>query len=128
MGNLCGKESKESKDNFTGPGRTVGSVPARNPNAKVSVPAHVTGGSSKPVPKVGGLGRTLGAGGAGSGSQGDDARSAAAAAAEVRKPGGRGVKVIVALLCGQRIVDQAHKTSFLYHSRLAIAQRDPTVN
>lgn len=73
MGNLCGKESK---DNFTGPGRVLGSAPPPSNNAKASVPAKIA--SSKP--KVGGPGRTVGGGERAE----DDPRSAAAAAAEVR--------------------------------------------
>jgi hypothetical protein len=76
MGNLCGKTSKE-EDNFTGPGRVLGSAPAPQNNAKASVPASQ---QPKQKPVVGGPGRTLGE------SSGDvgDARSAAARAAEVR--------------------------------------------
>lgn len=70
MGNLCGKESK---DNFEGQGRTLGSAPA--PATKASVPSKVTAAK----PKVGGPPRTLGAGNSES-----DPKAAAAAAAEVR--------------------------------------------
>lgn len=70
MGNLCGKESK---DNFDGQGRTLGSAPA--PTTKASVPSNV----AQPKRKVGGPPRTLG-----EGNQGDDPKVAAAAAAEVR--------------------------------------------
>jgi hypothetical protein len=69
MGNLCGKESK---DNFEGQGRTLGSAPA--PVTKASVPSNVT-----PKRTVGGPPRTLGEGNAV-----NDPKSAAAAAAEVR--------------------------------------------
>lgn len=70
MGNLCGKQSK---DNFEGQGRTLGSTPA--PATKASVPSHV----ATPKPKVGGPPRKLG-----EGNSGDDPKAAAAAAAEVR--------------------------------------------
>lgn len=70
MGNLCGKQSK---DNFEGQGRTVGSAPA--PATKASVPSNV----AAPKPKVGGPARTLG-----EGNSGNDPKAAAAAAAEVR--------------------------------------------
>jgi hypothetical protein len=70
MGNLCGKESK---DNFDGQGRTLGSAPA--PATKASVPSNV----AAPKPKVGGPPRTLG-----EGNSGNDPKAAAAAAAEVR--------------------------------------------
>jgi hypothetical protein len=73
MGNLCGKESK---DNFEGQGRTVGSAPA--PTTKASVPNSAA--TSKPKPKVGGPPRTLG-----ESNSRDDPKAAAAAAAEVRK-------------------------------------------
>ncbi|KAH7085997.1 hypothetical protein BKA63DRAFT_432632 [Paraphoma chrysanthemicola] len=69
MGNLCGKESK---DNFEGQGRTLGSAPA--PVTKASVPSNVT-----PKRTVGGPPRTLGEGNAV-----NDPKSAAAAAAEAR--------------------------------------------
>ncbi|KAF2120791.1 hypothetical protein BDV96DRAFT_595202 [Lophiotrema nucula] len=79
MGNLCGKESK---DNFTGPGRVLGSAPPPSNNAKASVPARVANNEgpakSKPAPKVGGPGRTTG-----SGPSGEDPKAAAAAAAEI---------------------------------------------
>ena len=70
MGNLCGKQSK---DNFDGQGRTLGSAPA--PATKASVPSNV----AAPKPKVGGPARTLG-----EGNRVDDPKAAAAAAAEVR--------------------------------------------
>ncbi|KAF1840769.1 uncharacterized protein K460DRAFT_192049 [Cucurbitaria berberidis CBS 394.84] len=70
MGNLCGKQSK---DNFDGQGRTLGSAPA--PATKASVPSNV----APPKPKVGGPPRTLG-----EGNNGDDPKAAAAAAAEAR--------------------------------------------
>lgn len=70
MGNLCGKQSKDS---FDGPGRVLGAAPTPSNNAKASVPKQAK-------PKVGGPPRTLG----GESSTGGDARSAAAAAAEAR--------------------------------------------
>lgn len=71
MGNLCGKESK---DNFDGPGRTLGSAPA--PATKASVPSSA---NAPPKRTVGGPPRTLG-----EGNTGNDPKAAAAAAAEVR--------------------------------------------
>jgi len=73
MGNLCGKQSK---DNFDGQGRTLGSAPA--PATKASVPSNV---ASAPKRTVGGPPRTLG-----EGSSTNDPKAAAAAAAEVRIP------------------------------------------
>jgi hypothetical protein len=70
MGNLCGKQSK---DNFEGQGRTLGSAPA--PATRASVPNNV----AQPKPKVGGPPRTLG-----ESNREDDPKAAAAAAAEVR--------------------------------------------
>jgi len=70
MGNLCGKQSK---DNFEGQGRTLGSAPA--PATKASVPNNV----APAKPKVGGPARTLG-----DSNREDDPKAAAAAAAEVR--------------------------------------------
>jgi hypothetical protein len=70
MGNLCGKQSK---DNFEGQGRTLGSAPA--PATKASIPSNV----ATPKPKVGGPPRTLG-----ESNRADDPKAAAAAAAEVR--------------------------------------------
>lgn len=70
MGNLCGKQSK---DNFEGQGRTLGSAPA--PATKASLPS--TAGAQKP--KVGGPSRTLG-----ESNSASDPKAAAAAAAEVR--------------------------------------------
>lgn len=70
MGNLCGKESK---DNFEGQGRTLGSAPA--PATKASVPSS----ASAPKRTVGGPPRTLG-----DGNTNNDPKAAAAAAAEVR--------------------------------------------
>lgn len=78
MGNICGKSDSE---NFTSPGRTVGTAPTTGPKSS-SVPAKA---------RVSGPGRTLG-GGSGGGSNGpeattqatEDARSKAAQAAEVR--------------------------------------------
>lgn len=70
MGNLCGKQSK---DNFDGPGRTLGSAPA--PTTRASVPNN----AAAPKPKVGGPPRTLG-----DSNKQDDPKAAAAAAAEVR--------------------------------------------
>jgi len=69
MGNLCGKQSK---DNFEGQGRTLGSAP--EPATRASIPANVTA-----KPKVGGPPRTLG-----DSNRADDPKAAAAAAAEVR--------------------------------------------
>ncbi|OAK98820.1 hypothetical protein IQ06DRAFT_349469 [Phaeosphaeriaceae sp. SRC1lsM3a] len=71
MGNLCGKESK---DNFEGQGRTLGSAPA--PATRASVPNNA---SSAPKRTVGGPPRTLG-----EGNKDDDPKAAAAAAAEAR--------------------------------------------
>jgi hypothetical protein len=71
MGNLCGKESK---DNFDGQGRTLGSAPA--PATKASVPSNV---ANAPKRTVGGPPRTLGESNAA-----NDPKAAAAAAAEVR--------------------------------------------
>jgi hypothetical protein len=73
MGNLCGKESK---DNFEGQGRTLGSAPA--PATRAPVPKNVTA----PKPKVGGPPRTLG-----ESNRENDPKAAAAAAAEVRSEG-----------------------------------------
>ena len=70
MGNLCGKQSR---DNFEGQGRTLGSAPA--PATKASVPNNV----APAKPKVGGPARTLG-----DSNREDDPKAAAAAAAEVR--------------------------------------------
>ncbi|CAO2650369.1 Nn.00g016610.m01.CDS01 [Neocucurbitaria sp. VM-36] len=70
MGNLCGKQSK---DNFDGQGRTLGSAPA--PATKASVPSNVAAAK----PKVGGPARTLG-----EGNSVNDPKAAAAAAAEAR--------------------------------------------
>ncbi|KAH7414336.1 hypothetical protein DE146DRAFT_32272 [Phaeosphaeria sp. MPI-PUGE-AT-0046c] len=71
MGNLCGKESK---DNFEGQGRTLGSAPA--PPTRASVPANA---SSAPKRTVGGPPRTLG-----EVNKDNDPKAAAAAAAEAR--------------------------------------------
>ena len=71
MGNLCSKSANQT-DNFSGPGRTVGSSTQPKPTT-APVPAKIT--TSTP-------GRTLG-GGDGAAAT-DDARSAAARAAEVR--------------------------------------------
>ncbi|KNG51489.1 hypothetical protein DDE82_000810 [Stemphylium lycopersici] len=70
MGNLCGKQSK---DNFEGQGRTLGSAPA--PATRASIPSNV----APPKPKVGGPPRTLG-----ESNREDDPKAAAAAAAEAR--------------------------------------------
>ncbi|CAG5156845.1 uncharacterized protein ALTATR162_LOCUS4638 [Alternaria atra] len=70
MGNLCGKQSK---DNFEGSGRTLGSAPT--PATRASVPNNV----APPKPKVGGPPRTLG-----ESNRADDPKAAAAAAAEAR--------------------------------------------
>lgn len=85
MGNLCGKPSSTSNtanDPFSGPGRTLGSAPARGENPRAAVPAAQKISSSKG-------GQTLG-GGAMNGSQGGGERgeptSAAARAAEVCPP------------------------------------------
>ncbi|KAF1831487.1 hypothetical protein BDW02DRAFT_571946 [Decorospora gaudefroyi] len=71
MGNLCGKQSK---DNFEGQGRTLGSAPA--PATRASIPSNV---ATPTKPKVGGPPRTLG-----ESNKGDDPKAAAAAAAEAR--------------------------------------------
>ncbi|KAJ9607947.1 hypothetical protein H2200_008026 [Cladophialophora chaetospira] len=81
MGNLCSKSANEP-DNFSGPGRPVGSSAQPKP-ASAAVPAKIT--TSTP-------GRTLG--GAEGSTAADDARRAAARAAEERaaqsnKPGGK---------------------------------------
>ncbi len=73
MGNLCGKESK---GNFEGQGRVLGSAPA--PATKASVPSNV----SASAPKAGGPARTVGGNNGGGG-----AGAAAAAAAEVKNLG-----------------------------------------
>ncbi|KAL6708491.1 hypothetical protein ACN47E_002754 [Coniothyrium glycines] len=70
MGNLCGKESK---DNFEGQGRTLGSAPA--PATKASVPSS----AAAPKRTIGGPPRTLG-----DGNIESDPKAAAAAAAEAR--------------------------------------------
>ncbi|KAI9903078.1 hypothetical protein N3K66_002430 [Trichothecium roseum] len=80
MGNLCGKADK---DNFSSPGRVVGSAPAQSSRPSAPVPR-----------KVGGPGRTLGGGPSSSSSAAEDARQKAALAAEARakassKPGGK---------------------------------------
>lgn len=70
MGNICGKESKDS-DPFSQPGRTLESAPPpRSTNARSSVPPNITS-----------QGRTLGGPARG---DTEDARRAAAQAAEVR--------------------------------------------
>lgn len=69
MGNLCSKSSNEP-ENFSSPGRTLGSAPPNAPTS-AAVPPQVT----KNTP-----GRTLGGGG----NSPDNARGAAAQAAEVR--------------------------------------------
>lgn len=73
MGSLCSKSSNEpSSDNFSSPGRIVGSVPSAAPsNQRAQIPRTTTGG------------RTLGGSGGSGGAAADDARSAAAKAAEV---------------------------------------------
>ncbi|KAH8731048.1 hypothetical protein GQ44DRAFT_822639 [Phaeosphaeriaceae sp. PMI808] len=71
MGNLCGKQSK---GNFEGQGRTLGSAPA--PASKASVPSNV---ASAPKRTVGGPPRTLG-----DNNAANDPKAAAAAAAEAR--------------------------------------------
>ncbi|USP74494.1 uncharacterized protein yc1106_01768 [Curvularia clavata] len=68
MGNLCGKQSK---DNFEGQGRTLGSAP--EPATRASVPSNAA------KPKVGGPPRTLG-----DSNRESDPKAAAAAAAEAR--------------------------------------------
>lgn len=74
MGNICSKSANQP-DNFSSPGRIVGSSTQPQP-ASAAVPARLT--TSTP-------GRALGGGGGGDGSTAvDDARSAAAKAAEVR--------------------------------------------
>ncbi|OCT51884.1 hypothetical protein CLCR_09206 [Cladophialophora carrionii] len=82
MGNLCSKSANQP-DNFSGPGRPVGSSGPQTKATSSPVPAKLT--TSTP-------GRALG-GGEGSTGTGD-ARSAAARAAEERaakanKPGGK---------------------------------------
>lgn len=76
MGNVCGKSSSED-DNFSRPGRVVGSAPG----AAQSAP------KTAPVPKkVGGPPRTLGGSNSNEGGGGEnvaDARRRAAEAAEV---------------------------------------------
>ncbi|TQS33318.1 hypothetical protein Golomagni_06343 [Golovinomyces magnicellulatus] len=71
MGNLCGKE--ERPDNFSQPGRVVGTAPPPAPK-------------TAPVPKkVGGPPRTLGgSSGPATAADASDARKRAAEAAEVR--------------------------------------------
>ncbi|KXJ95788.1 hypothetical protein Micbo1qcDRAFT_192710 [Microdochium bolleyi] len=77
MGNLC---SKSDGDNFSQPGRALGTAPEQP--ARVAVPASASR-------TVGGPPRTLGGGGGGGaaggdGSAADDARRKAAEAAEAR--------------------------------------------
>ncbi|KAL1382604.1 hypothetical protein HDK64DRAFT_283459 [Phyllosticta capitalensis] len=79
MGNCCGKES----DNFTGPGRTLGSSapPTARSDATTLPPARPHNyGATQSRATAQGPGRTLGTGGA---TDGNDPRSAAAQAAEV---------------------------------------------
>ncbi|MCJ1302949.1 hypothetical protein MMC08_005754 [Hypocenomyce scalaris] len=71
MGNLCGKQSKDS-DPFSQPGRTVGSAPTTPSNTRASVPS-----------KISSQGRPLGGSGPAR-SDTSDAREAAARAAEGR--------------------------------------------
>ncbi|KAF2189808.1 hypothetical protein K469DRAFT_659000 [Zopfia rhizophila CBS 207.26] len=78
MGNLCGKESK---DNFQGPGRVLGSAPPPSNNAKASVPARIPNTDSASSSKVKAQGPERTVGGR---SESNDPRSAAAAAAEAR--------------------------------------------
>ncbi|KUJ20614.1 uncharacterized protein LY89DRAFT_448436 [Mollisia scopiformis] len=73
MGNLCGKESK---DNFSQPGRTLSSAPPQNQKPISSLPKKVGGpprtlGSASTAPEAGG-------------SAAEDARRKAAEAAEAR--------------------------------------------
>ncbi|KAK8192971.1 hypothetical protein HDK77DRAFT_490075 [Phyllosticta capitalensis] len=80
MGNCCGKES----DNFTGPGRTLGSSapPTARSDATTLPPARPHNyGATQSRATAQGPGRTLGTGGA---TDGNDPRSAAAQAAEAR--------------------------------------------
>ncbi|MCJ1486731.1 hypothetical protein MMC06_006909 [Schaereria dolodes] len=70
MGNLCGKESKDS-DPFAQPGRTVGPAPSIQSNARAPIP-----------PKISSQGRPLG--GPSASTEISDARRAAAKAAEER--------------------------------------------
>ena len=74
MGNLCGKQSKET--NFAGPGRVLGAAPAPSNNARASVPPKIAATS-----KARSQGRAVG--GPGDGAA-DDPKSAAARAAEAR--------------------------------------------
>ncbi|MCJ1252472.1 hypothetical protein MMC24_000278 [Lignoscripta atroalba] len=70
MGNLCGKESKDS-DPFAEPGRTVNSAPPPSADARSSVPPRITS-----------QGRPLG--GSSPSADASDARQAAANAAQER--------------------------------------------
>lgn len=73
MGNCCGKSSS---DNFSSPGRTVGSAAApANSDARVAVPSRASKPTYTQTP-----GRTVGGA---TGDAGGDARAAAAKAAEV---------------------------------------------
>lgn len=74
MGNCFGKQS-DSSDSFKSPGRTLGTAPAPNDNARASVPPKIS--SQSP-------GRTLGS--APQGAAEDSPKAAAARAAEVRDP------------------------------------------
>lgn len=84
MGNCCSSRDSSPKDNFAGPGRTLGSAPPRTENAKVSVPSRAAGGQQAGASATAAGGQTLGGGGGGGGDT-NDARSAAARAAEVRR-------------------------------------------
>ncbi|KAF2761740.1 hypothetical protein EJ05DRAFT_472709 [Pseudovirgaria hyperparasitica] len=74
MGNCCGSQSKDA---FTGEGRTLGSAPP--PKPKASIPAAAT---TAPKPTTKGAGRATG--GSAGGLEAGDPRGAAAAAAEAR--------------------------------------------
>ncbi|KAF9880000.1 hypothetical protein CkaCkLH20_02811 [Colletotrichum karsti] len=78
MGSVCGKEKGD--DNFSSPGRPLGSAPPPQPKT-APIPARIVGGPP----------RTLGGGGGGSSTSGersnavvDDAKRKAAEAAEAR--------------------------------------------
>lgn len=80
MGNLCGKQS--SSDNFSSPGRAVGSAPPPGPRT-APVPSAASGASKTKAQKVGGPPRTLG-GGSSDQQTPEEARRKAAEAAEAR--------------------------------------------
>ncbi|KAL9094291.1 MAG: hypothetical protein Q9165_003431 [Trypethelium subeluteriae] len=107
MGNCFGKQSS-SEENFSGPGRTLGSAPppGSEPIARPTIPAR-----SSP-------GKTLGGGDASS----DDPRSAAAKAAEERAAKGPNKGVLGKKLDAQR--QQTRTNTLEEASRETRLQRD----